>query len=67
MTEAEVFKLTQKIYKNKPEWARLGQWAFICLREINSDIANKMCGTTVDPFYDDEVVDKMLEYLLNKQ
>jgi hypothetical protein len=43
---------------------RLGQYAFIVLEEEFPDIANLIRGTKLDPFYNDENIQKFLIYLL---
>lgn len=64
MDQVSVFNLIKRVYGQKPDHLRLGQWAFICLNEISHESATQITGTENDPFYHDDRVDKMFSFLL---
>jgi hypothetical protein len=45
---------------------RLGQAGFNALHDIDKELAEKIVGTNQDPYYDDEKVDALIEFLSNE-
>lgn len=52
--------------KEKPEWSRLGQWAFNTLHEVKPVLANEIRGTKFDPFYQDSRIGDFLVEVAEK-
>lgn len=51
-------------YKN-PEW-RKGQAYFNSLYDFDPKLADEIRGTELDPFYNDQIITKFLEYILER-
>lgn len=49
-------------YPDCPEW-RKGQRFFNYLEEVHPDLANKLRGTTLDPFHRDDILHRAIEFV----
>jgi hypothetical protein len=43
---------------------RAGQWLYNCLRALRPDIAEEICTTDADPFYDDKKIPACWERII---
>lgn len=50
---------------NTHPW-RYGQTVFNTMYDIHPEVAQKYCGTLIDPFYNDDNVDQFIEKCLNE-
>lgn len=52
----------KKLRENlKKESWRYGQTVFNTMYTLHPDVAQKYCGTLIDPFHNDDVVDEFIE------
>ena len=64
MTPEQAYHLAKKIYGQRPEHLRLGQWAFSCLYDMLPELANEIRGNDqLDPFYVDSRMAAFEEYI----
>lgn len=51
----ELLELIDKLLKENPNW-RVGQTIFNAIMILDSDLANKIRGTRLDPYYKDILI-----------
>ena len=68
MTQIElhdILLLADRFQKEHTIW-RPGQCLFNAIYTINSQIANELRGTKLDPFHNDDIIEKCKQFLLGK-
>ncbi len=53
----------KKVYSEKPDGARLGQWAMNSLIGVRDDIYHGVLHTTLDPYYLDERMPYFIDHV----
>lgn len=66
LTDKEWVELVEKTVKYCHEGLRLGQSYMNALSKVNIDLYNEIIATDVDPFYNDNILPRFIEYLTNQ-